>query len=262
MPQTCYIYTLHASNDPECRPRYVGFTINPKNREKQSNGRRETGRKRNWIQNLRLQKCKVVLAVIYTFRSDDVVERGIIEDSWIELYQKKFPDLLNDLGGGQGVRKWPDGLRKKQSEAMKRRYTDESEREKAGNIFRKYWANPEAREKQKEAQKRRNADPAEREKRRVGQIRRFTNPEERKKNSENVKRAYANPFIRKKHLLAMSDPEVRKKLSENTKKLFANPAARKRAAENAKRSWQNPEYRAKRKATFENKRWKKILDAY
>jgi len=262
MPQTCYIYTLHASNDLTCRPRYVGFTVNPKNREKQSNGKRESGRKRQWVKSLHLQKCKVVLTVICTFRSDNVVERGVIEDSWIELYRKKFPDLLNDLGGGQGVRKWSEGLRKRQSEAMKRRFADEKERDKVGETFRRYWSNPEAREKQKKAQRRRNADPADREKRKIGQKRRWANPVERQKHSEVLKCSYANPSVRQKFNAAMADPATRKRMSENTKKVFTDPAARKRAAESARRSWGNPAYRAKRKATFERKRLQKLLNEF
>ncbi len=43
------------------------------------------------------------MTVIFQFRSDNLAERGIVEGSFIDLYRRKFPDLLNDGGAGNGI---------------------------------------------------------------------------------------------------------------------------------------------------------------
>lgn len=99
----CYIYTLHASNDPECRPRYVGFTTRLKRREIEHNTGREQGRKGVWAQRVLASGGHLVLKVVHAFVCDDAIGRSIIEADWIEKYRDEFPDLLNDSGGGDGV---------------------------------------------------------------------------------------------------------------------------------------------------------------
>lgn len=101
----CYIYTLHASNDPECRPRYVGFTTRLKRREIEHNTGRKSreGRKGEWVRALLSIGEHAILKAVYSFRSNDVTERGIIEGGWVKLHQEKYPDLLNDADGGYGL---------------------------------------------------------------------------------------------------------------------------------------------------------------
>lgn len=99
----CFIYTLHASNDPECRPRYVGFTINPKKRSYQHNSTQSSGRKKLWAQEVRASGGKVILTIVFRFRSDCATERGIVEGGFVALYKNRFPDLLNEGGIGNGV---------------------------------------------------------------------------------------------------------------------------------------------------------------
>lgn len=99
----CYIYTLHASNDPECRPRYVGFTRDPKRRASQHNGAQNNGRKKAWAKGVLSSGGKVVLRIIFSFRSDNLSEQGIIEAGFIEKYRFLYPDLLNDMGAGNGI---------------------------------------------------------------------------------------------------------------------------------------------------------------
>jgi hypothetical protein len=105
MPTTCYIYTLHASNDPTCKPRYVGFTVRLIRRRIEHNTGRlcSEGRKGKWVRGLLALGEKVVMTVVHTFESDDTSERGIIEADWIEKYRDEFPDLLNDAPGGFGL---------------------------------------------------------------------------------------------------------------------------------------------------------------
>lgn len=260
--QLCYIYTLHASNDPTCRPRYVGFTINPKGREKQHYRKDSSGRKKKWICRLRENGHRAILTIVHCFRSDDLAERAIVEASWIESLRKRFPDLLNDCGGGRGIAVPSASHCKRKSEGQKRRFLDQAERKKISEQFRRYWSNPEARKKQSESQARRNANPADRDKRRVSQKQRWASDDEREKHREKLKQSYADPTVRKKHKAAMADPLVREKMRQRTRRQYLNPIAREMAAESAKRSWQNPEYRAKRKATFERKRMEKILNGY
>lgn len=250
---TCYIYTLHASNDRERRPRYVGFTINPKDRERKHNTGLETGRKKEWILGLRSIGEKVVLKIVHVFQADSIVDRKNVEMAWIESYQRNFPNLLNDLSGGQGLGKWSEGLRKKHSVIMKRRFSVKLERDKIGERSRRHWAQPEAREKQSIAQKQRWSDLEVRKKQGEAQKRRWANPKARKKMIKAMNASRENPVIRQKFLASMANPLTRKKMSNSMKKVFSNPVRRQRAVENAKQSWKNPAFRLKRRMTFARK---------
>lgn len=232
MPQTCYIYTLHASNDPECRPRYVGFTINPKSRQISHNRLEERGRKAEWVRSLRKSELRAVLTVIYRFRSDDLCERGIIEATWIDFYRRKFSDLLNDMGGGHGLIVCSESVRKNMSRAAKLRCADPAYREKVSATTKQVWKNPEMRARMSAANKQIWDREEVREKQRNSCKRRWADPAERAKKSESLKRFCASP-------------EVRAKMSERFKKAWENPELRAKAREERKRRWEDPEYRAK-----------------
>lgn len=201
----CYIYTLHASNDPECRPRYVGFTINPKSRLNSHNGSKEHGRKAEWIRRLRCENARAVLTVIHIFRSDDLSERGIVEATWIEAYRGKFPDLLNDMGGGHGLAKCSESVRANMSASAKRRCADPEYRAKVSAKTKQVWENPKARATMTEANKKIWENQAVRAKHRASCTKRWSDPEARARKSAEAK-AYSNR------------PEVRAKMSDSAKR--------------------------------------------
>lgn len=195
----CYIYTLHASNDPECRPRYVGFTCNPKKREKEHNGGWELGRKGDWTRALLKLGHKAVLVAVFTFRSDDIAERAAIEATWIESYRLKFSDLLNDAGGGSGIAKTSDWARRRNSESKKKNYRDNPDKAKRhSEKMKAHYRSPEARKKSGEASKRSWTE--ERRKKFSERSRKYwSNPENRKRKSKEVAERYKEPEARKKH---------------------------------------------------------------
>lgn len=275
--QLCYIYTLHASNDPERRPRYVGFTCRPNNRESEHHRAQKNGRKGEWVAQLLSLGQRAILTVVHSFRSDDFLERGVVEASWIEAYRSKFPDLLNDHGAGNGLAKTTEKLRKKRSEVMKKRCADPNFRKQKSEQMKRRYADPIERERLNAINKQRVTDPAYRQKRREFQKELWANPDSRKKLEEAIKRKVAHPVTQKNYRAAMAnpewkrkhsegmkqrcaDPQFRKKMSENTKKQFSDPKARKKVAEATRKLWENPKYRAQRKATFERKRLKRQLD--
>lgn len=100
-----FIYILHASNDPECRPRYVGLTNNPKKRLGNHNCKNVNGRKVSWIKSVKQSGGKIVMKVVFTFRSDDLTECSIQEALFIEKYRSEYSDLLNDGAAGVGIAK-------------------------------------------------------------------------------------------------------------------------------------------------------------
>lgn len=214
MPQTCYIYTLHASNDPECRPRYVGFTVRLKRREAEHHFQKK-GRKGEWIYSLREVGARAVLTVIHTFISDDSSEKAIIEAEWIEKYRASYPDLLNDMGGGEGVAKCSPWTLLKLSKAVK-----------------KVWENPEYRNKRDKSH--------------------YSDPDYRKKLSISKKKA-VDPEFREKMSAEMkqrfNDPELRAKYKEVRKRISSTLEWREKRSALAKLQWQRPEHRAKFLAT-------------
>lgn len=123
----CYIYTLHASNDPECRPRYVGLTRNPKSRSRSHNFGIPHGRKGEWVKDVKASGGRVVLTVVFEFRSDNLSECGIVEGGFINTYREKYPDLLNDAGAGAGLALASEKTRQLISKASKgRKWTKEA----------------------------------------------------------------------------------------------------------------------------------------
>lgn len=197
--QLCYIYTLHASNDPECKPRYVGFTCKPKKREKEHNGGWELGRKGDWSRALLEAGQCVVLTVVFSFRSDDLAERAAIEATWIESYRIKFPDLLNDAGGGSGIAKTSDWARQRNSESKKKNYRDNPNKAKQhSEKMKARYRDPEVRKKTGEASKRGWTE--ERRKKFSERSKKYwENPENRKRKSQEVANRYRDAESRKKH---------------------------------------------------------------
>lgn len=99
------VYTLHASNDPQSKPRYVGITNNPKIRASNHNCPKNNGRRGKWVRELISAGAKAVITVVFKFRSDDLKECTIIEAQFIENYRAQYSDLLNDAGAGIGIAK-------------------------------------------------------------------------------------------------------------------------------------------------------------
>lgn len=257
---TCYIYTLHASNDPECRPRYVGFTIRPKRRQIEHNSGFGVGRNGEWIRGLLAAGHKVVLTVIFKFRSDNITERGVVEATWIEKYRCQFSDLLNDAGGGSGVatvsmhcrkrnseskkkyfRENPDAT-KRHSDVMRRRYlTDPEARKKISRASIAFWDDPLKRKRKSEHSKKYWSDPQAREKQSERVRNRYLTKEQKDKHSAILKARFADPIIRKKfsdsHKQRFTDPKERNKISVASKRFWANPENKKRMSEAAKLRW-------------------------
>lgn len=263
----CFVYTLHASNDPKCRPRYVGFTRDPKERERRHNQRRKNGGRRAlWIQEIRKQDARVVLTVIHSFRSDDLTECSIVEATWIEAYRQKFEDLLNDAGGGEGIARPSEVLKKKISAIVKHHFSDPAKREKMSQKLKQFFSDPAQRERLSKAQKLRLSNPETRAKMRVIQKSIWEKPEVRAKQSVSRKRVWENPEHRAKRSAdtktLWNDPEYRAKRNASAEKAYSKPEVREKMKAAANRGWASPEYRAKRSATIERKRLQKLLDEF
>lgn len=178
----CYIYTLHASNDPECRPRYVGFTRFVPKRKKAHLSGKEPARKGDWAREVIRSGGKIVFKVVHVFFSDDTHERGVIEAEWISRYREEFPDLLNDKGGGGGIANCSPERSRNISQAQKRRYQNPEAIEKNRQAILKYFEAPEAREKSRQAAFRRYSKSSEIEKMKAAQKKRYSRPEEIERN--------------------------------------------------------------------------------
>lgn len=206
----CYIYTLHASNDPECRPRYVGFTCRPKYREREHHRMHKNGRNGEWIDGLLAIGERAILTVIHTFRSNNLSERILVEATWIELYRSRFPDLLNDAGGGVGVAKPSAELRKRKSDTMKRVCADPLVKKQRSELMKRRYADPVERKRLNEINKLRFSDPIERKKRSDSQKCRWADPKEREKQREVMKRCVSDPNVQKNYRAAMAKLKFQK----------------------------------------------------
>lgn len=289
----CYIYALHASNDPTCRPRYVGFTIRLKQRREAHNSGREKGRKGVWVRQLLAVGAHVVMTVLHEFHSDDALDRAIVEANWIEDYRDEYSDLLNDSGGGDGVAPHSKEMRAKigaalrgkkhtpesiakMKESGKQRYSDPSARLKVSETRKRHCAIPEVRAKMTARIRLLSSTPEFREKSRANMKKLWADPEYRKKVKN--KKYYSDPQYRAKlsaaKKLACNSPEFRSKMSELNKRRLADPEARakhKKAVgiacrkpevrelrrELAKQLWKRPEHRAKFLATRAKRIYKK-----
>lgn len=263
----CYIYTLHASNDPECRPRYVGFTCDPKEREKRHNQRRKNGGRRAlWIQELKTQEARVVLSVVHTFRSKDLGEWAVVEATWIEAYRKKFPDLLNDAGGGEGIARPSEALKKKFSAIVKKHFADPAKREEMSQKLKEFFSDPKERERLSRTQKLRFQDPEVRRKMSISRKQIWENPEHKAKQTMSRKRVWANAEHRAKRSAETkqlwSDPEYRAKRKASADKAYAKPEVREKLKEATKKLWADPVWRAKRAATIARKQLEKLLNEF
>jgi len=263
----CFIYTLHASNDLTCRPRYIGFTRNPKEREKRHfQKKKNSGRRGLWIQELKLQKARIVLTVIFSFRSKDLTECSIIEASWIESYRKKFPDLLNDAGGGEGLAQPSVSMRCKISEAIKKHFADPAKREAMSKKLKKFFSDPKQRERSSQIKKLFYQDPLARAKLSRAFTEARENPEVQAKLSASRKRIWENPEHKAKRSaetkLLWSNPEYRAKRKASATKAYSDPEVRAKMKAAANRGWASPDYRAKRAATIARKKLEKELNGY
>lgn len=209
MPTTCYIYTLHASNDPTCRPRYVGFTTNPKLRELDHNCKKGKGRKYQWVESVRATGARVVLRVVFSFISDDLTERKAVEASWIAQHTEKFPDLLNDGGLGQGVLKTSSWLQGK----LQARYADPSYRAKLSASKKQACNTPEFRAKMKEVAQARLTDPEHRAKHKTALQRVNNTLEMRAKRKELAKKQWESPEHRAKFLATRARMTLERRLN-------------------------------------------------
>lgn len=188
---TCYIYTLHASNDPECRPRYVGFTINPKRRNYQHNSTQNSGGKKDWAQQVRASGGRVIIKVVFQFRSDCQTERGVIEATYIERYRALFPDLLNEGGAGNGVAKMTQQHRDKISRGNKGKPKSPEHAAKCRTARLGIPHSLEIKKKISEGGKGKKRTPEQLEKYRAATARRWLNPEYRKACLKRLKNQHA-----------------------------------------------------------------------
>lgn len=209
MPTTCYIYTLHASNDPTCRPRYVGFTCNPRLRELDHNCKKGKGRKYQWVKSVRAAGARVVLKIVFTFSSDDLTERKFVEASWISRHKRQFPDILNDGGVGQGILKTSSWLQGK----LQARYADPSYRAKLSAAKKIACKSPEFRAKMKEVVKARFADPEHRAKHQAALKHANNTPEMRAKRKELAKKQWERPEHRAKFLATRTRMTLERRLN-------------------------------------------------
>lgn len=222
MPTTCYIYTLHASNDPECRPRYVGFTTRLKARRKRHARGYEPARKGDWSREVIRSGGTVVLKVVHTFFSDDVRDRGKVEANWINHFRQQFPDLLNDKGGGGGLANCSPERRRNLSVAQLLYYCDPAAIEKNRQSILRYYSTPGAKEKSRQAALRRFSKASEIEKVSRIQKRRFSDPKEVEKNRRaillvNAKKDLLNPPTQKQIKCRLAC--LKWKAKQNAKKL-------------------------------------------
>lgn len=280
---TCYIYTLHASNDPELRPRYVGFTRRLKRREIEHNTGGEQGRKGDWVRGLLAVGSRAVLTAIYTFQSDNARERAVVEAHWIAKYQSEYADILNDFGGGDGVAPCSNELRAKRSrqslgrvltaehkakvalskigkkrepriiEAMRqanlgRRFSAERRAQMSAARMGKK-ASPETRAKISAANKGRKPSPESTAKRVLKLRGRKHTPEHRAKISAAGMGRKASPeTLAKRSALLRGkkrSPEQKERMKQAAIKRFADPAEREKCSKAQKLRFTNPLERAK-----------------
>lgn len=257
----CYIYTLHASNDPERRPRYVGFTIDPKRRQYQHSSTQTSGSKKAWAKAVRASGGRVILSVVFQFRSDDAGERGVIEATFIEKYRSLYPDLLNDGGAGNGVAKMTARHRAAISKGNKGKRKSPEHAAKARVARLGIPHSPEIRKKISEGGRGKKRTPEQLERYRQAAAKRWADPD--------VKKAHFDK-LQAKRAEALSDPEYRKRHSENLrrkhKELHSDPVRHSAWVEKQRISqhkrWSDP---AVMKALSEKRKeakLKKILDEY
>lgn len=231
MSTTCYIYTLHSSLDPECRPRYVGFTTRLKKREQQHASGNERARKGEWARGVICSGGKVTLTVVHTFFSDDPCERGMIEAQWINYYREKFPDLLNDKGGGGGLANCSSERKHNIRMAQLRRYSDPAAIEQNRQAILRYYSTSGAKEKSRQAA-----------------LRRFSNASEIEKVSKIQKRRYSNPVEVEKNRRAILLANAKKDLTDP-------PNARRLKSRMACLKWKAKQDAKKRGVAFDEIRW-------
>ena len=215
----CYIYILHASNDPECRPRYVGFTVNPKRRQYQHSSNQTSGSKKAWAKSVRASGGRVILTIVFHFRSDDTSERGTVEATFIEKYRSLYPDLLNDGGAGNGVARMTQRHRDAISRANKGKILSPTHAAKARVARLGIPHSEEIRKKISESGRGKKRTPEQLDRYRQAAAKRWRDPKATKDFFDN---------LRKKRAEKLSDPEYRKRHSENLKrghkKMHSDPA--------------------------------------
>jgi len=104
--ETIYIYTL---TDPRTDlVRYVGLTRRPKKRYKRHleegrtyNKDKTNPHKRNWIRGILLDNLKPIMTIIFIAHSS--AEADDSERRWIQFYNNRGCNLLNQTTGGEGA---------------------------------------------------------------------------------------------------------------------------------------------------------------
>lgn len=154
----------------------------------------------------------VVIAENLTKEQAGALERELIE----EFNSADSVYGYNIALGGEGAESFSDEYKKRLSEAQKRRYEDDSVRERQRSILAKYCHSAEADAKRGATLKKR-----------------YENPNERKKISDSVKQYY------------IDHPEISASLTARNNKRYEDPAERKKTSEAMKRRWSDPAERAK-----------------
>ena len=156
------------------------------------------------------------------------------------------------------------------------RYSEEV-RKKASEAAKKRWSDPEYLRKQSEAQKKAHSDPEYRKKASEAAKKRCSDPEYRKYLSEVNKKSHSDPEYREKISKAKKgkshkpcSEEARKRIAElhrgktlgeehrkhcieAAKKRCSDPEYRKKLSEARKKEWSDPEFRRKKSETAKNR---------
>lgn len=259
--QLCYIYTLHASNDSERRPRYVGFTIDPKRRQYQHSSTQTSGSKKAWTRAVRASGARVILTIVFQFRSDDTSERSTIEATFIEKYRALYPDLLNDGGAGNGVAKMSDRHRQAISKGNKGKKKSPEHAAKARIARLGIPHSPEIRKKISERGRGKKRTPEQLQRYRQAAAKRWADPE--------VTKAFFDK-LREKRAKTLADPEHCKKHSENLKRkhkeLHSDPVRHSAWVERQRISqhkrWADPAVRKALGMKIKAAKLKKALDGH
>lgn len=140
-------------------------------------------------------------------------------------------------------------LRKRISECVQKRFSDENEREKQRvRTKHNYAVNPDRAKKQGSLVRAKWADPANRERYRKAVTAHWSDPSHRQRQSEAAKRQWADPDQRKKQIEGSREawtPERRAQQSERARIQFSDPEQRKRQIENGKARFRDPVFREK-----------------
>jgi group I intron endonuclease len=93
--------TVYLLSDPKTEePRYVGVTVNLKNRIRDHKKDKRKCYRTNWIQSLKKENLSPLVKVL---EEVDDKDRDIAERFWIAFFRERFDNLVNATDGGDGA---------------------------------------------------------------------------------------------------------------------------------------------------------------